>query len=246
MSKIQRGFTSYKNIKIVHDKEACYNLGLLADNKEYIDAIIEASNIAFRNQLRRLFITLLFMNTMSKPNVVWKSTWKLMVDEIVYERRRTLNVTVLNVVEPAIQWHNKLSYLFSSLQMEKLLNANGKSLKDFSCLPFPNFLEMSLFQNKFIVDELNYDIIKLIELLNALLNRLTKEQLGVYEKNHEIRGFFFLCGYGRTGKTFLWKILLAALRSQGSIVLNVTSISINHSVERIDFWHEFQTNFASS
>lgn len=98
-------------------------------------------------------------------------------------------IQVLNVVEPAIQWHNKLSYLFSSLQMEKLLNANGKSLKDFSCLPFPNFLEMSLFQNKFIVDELNYDIIKLIELLNALLNRLTKEQLGVYEKNHEISFF---------------------------------------------------------
>lgn len=39
-------------------------------------------------------------------------------------------------------------------------------------------------------------------------------------------GFFFLCGYGRTGKTFLWKILLAALRSQGSIVLNVTSSGI--------------------
>lgn len=103
MSKIQRGFTSYKNIKIVHDKvydmfqETCYNLGLLADNKEYIDAIIEASNIAFRNQLRRLFIALLFMNTMSKPNVVWKSTWKLMVDEIVYERR-TLNVTGNQVI----------------------------------------------------------------------------------------------------------------------------------------------------
>lgn len=140
-------------------------------------------------------------------------------------------IQVLNVVEPAIQWHNKLSYLFSSLQMEKLLNANGKSLKDFSCLPFPNFLEMSLFQNKFIVDELNYDIIKLIELLNALLNRLTKEQLGVYEKIMRSifsgkGGVFYLYGYGGTGKTFLWKTLSAALRSQGNIVLNVASSGI--------------------
>lgn len=97
---IQRGCTSYEiNGKVYHTfHEACYNLGLLVDYKEYINAIIEASGITYRNQLRRLFITLLFMNTMSKPNVVWKSTWKLMVDEIVYERRRTLNVTGNQVI----------------------------------------------------------------------------------------------------------------------------------------------------
>lgn len=69
------------------------------------------------------------------------------------------------------------------------MNANGRSLKDFNYLIFPKFSKICSFQNKFIVDELNYDIIKLIELLNALLNRLTKEQLGVYEKNHEISFF---------------------------------------------------------
>ena len=66
---IQRGCTSYEiNGKVYHTfHEACYNLGLLVDYKEYINAIIEASGITYRNQLRRLFITLLFMNTMSKP-----------------------------------------------------------------------------------------------------------------------------------------------------------------------------------
>jgi len=33
--------------------------------------------------------------------------------------------------------------------------------------------------------------------------------------------FFFLYGYGGTGKTFMWKTLSIAIRSKGLIVLNV-------------------------
>jgi len=43
---------------------------LLADDKEYIDAIKEASEFASGYQIRRLFVTLLSMNTISKPDVV--------------------------------------------------------------------------------------------------------------------------------------------------------------------------------
>lgn len=39
-------------------------------------------------------------------------------------------------------------------------------------------------------------------------------------------GVFFVYGFGGTGKTFLWKTLSAALRSKGSIVLNVASSGI--------------------
>jgi len=58
-------------------------MGLLADDKKFIDAIIEANNLASRIQLRRLFVTLLLMNTMSKPDEVWNKTWKLLLDDIV-------------------------------------------------------------------------------------------------------------------------------------------------------------------
>jgi len=54
-------------------QEACYTLQLLADDKKIIDAIKEVSEIAFGYQLKRLFVTLLGMNTISKPNVVWNS-----------------------------------------------------------------------------------------------------------------------------------------------------------------------------
>jgi len=39
-------------------------------------------------------------------------------------------------------------------------------------------------------------------------------------------GFFFLYGYGGTGKTFIWKTLSATLRSKSMIVLNVASSGI--------------------
>ena len=63
------------------------------DDREYIDAIKEANKIGSRNQLRRLFVTMLFMNTMTKSDVVWTATWKLLVDEIVYQKRRQLNIS---------------------------------------------------------------------------------------------------------------------------------------------------------
>jgi len=42
----------------------------------------------------------------------------------------------------------------------------------------------------------------------------------------EVGGFFFLYGYGGTGKTFMWKTLSTAIRSKGLIVLNVASSGI--------------------
>ncbi|XP_076933054.1 uncharacterized protein LOC143598819 [Bidens hawaiensis] len=39
-------------------------------------------------------------------------------------------------------------------------------------------------------------------------------------------GVFFVYGYGGTGKTYLWKILSASIRSKGDVVLNVASSGI--------------------
>jgi len=68
---IQKCCIDYDNIKTINEiffetyPEACYALGLLADDKEYIDAMKEVSEFASGYQLRRLFVTLLAMNTIS-------------------------------------------------------------------------------------------------------------------------------------------------------------------------------------
>ena len=61
---------------------------LLADDKEYIDAIKEASEFASGYQLRRLFVTLLSMNTISKPDIVWNSIGVSYVMEFCTKKER--------------------------------------------------------------------------------------------------------------------------------------------------------------
>nr|KAJ0223883.1 hypothetical protein LSAT_V11C200056990 [Lactuca sativa] len=55
-------------------REACYALGLLEDDREYIDAIEEASHSGSRYYLRYLFATMLKSNSLSRPYFVWEKT----------------------------------------------------------------------------------------------------------------------------------------------------------------------------
>ncbi|GJY51738.1 ATP-dependent DNA helicase RRM3-like protein [Tanacetum coccineum] len=60
---------------------------------------------------------------------------------------------------------------------------------------------------------------------------LTSEQKGIYSTVMDVvanntGGMFFVYGYGGIGKTFLYKTMSVALRSQGEIVLNVASSGI--------------------
>jgi len=103
-----------------------------------------------------------------------------------------------------------LKYKTILLQVEDLLISNGKSLKEFSSLLQPIHLDSFIYQNSFIIDELNYDKIEMSEMHCSLFQSLTPEQVEVYENImtavlSEVGGFFFLYGYGGTGKTFMWK-----------------------------------------
>lgn len=77
---VQKSYIDYNSIKTMNGiryktfQEACHALGLLADDKEFIDAIIEASDLGSRNELCKLFVTLLVMNTMTNPFVFWNNT----------------------------------------------------------------------------------------------------------------------------------------------------------------------------
>jgi len=57
-------------------KGACYSLGLLVDDKEFVGGIKEASEFACGTEIRKLFVTLLMSNTVSRPKNVWEQTWK--------------------------------------------------------------------------------------------------------------------------------------------------------------------------
>ena len=85
--------------------------------------------------------------------------------------------------------------------------------------------------NHFILDERKYDRAYLTEKHEEWLTMVTLEQKKIYDEImdvvlHDRGGVFFVYGFGGTGKTFLWKLLSAAIRSKGDISLNVASSGI--------------------
>ncbi|KAH0633186.1 hypothetical protein KY284_035972 [Solanum tuberosum] len=94
---VVKGPTSYEEIRRINDidhetfRDACYALGLLDDDKEYVDAIVEASQWRMPSYLRQLFAMLLISNSMSCLEIVWQSTWHLLSEDIVFEERRILD-----------------------------------------------------------------------------------------------------------------------------------------------------------
>ena len=97
MLTVVKGPTSYEAIKTVKNilydtfREACYAMGFLGDDKEYIAAIKEASVWATGIFLRILFVTLLLSSTMDRPIHVWNNTWKWLSDGVLHEQRRLAN-----------------------------------------------------------------------------------------------------------------------------------------------------------
>lgn len=91
------GVTCYEDIQIVDVvkyscfRDACYAHGLLADDKEYVDAINEASQWSSRYSLRKLFVTLLLSNALSLLKNVWDAVWQHLGDNEQYNQRRILS-----------------------------------------------------------------------------------------------------------------------------------------------------------
>jgi PIF1-like helicase len=117
------------------------------------------------------------------------------------------------------------------LEIDKLLQRVGRSLKDFPPMPIPTAVDFNIQDNRFINEELEYDRESLIEEHAKLVANLNSDQHEVYDKvMKSVRstqgGVFFVYGYGGTGKTFVWRTLSAAVRSNGGIVLNVASSGI--------------------
>ncbi|GKB34914.1 ATP-dependent DNA helicase PIF1-like protein [Tanacetum coccineum] len=109
-----------------------------------------------------------------------------------------------------------------------MLICNNKSLKSIPGMPYPNHEYTMDSYNRLIYDELSYNQDELREQHQRLFVSLTEEQKHIYATVMEAvdkdkGGMFFVYGYGGTGKTYLYKTMSAALRSQGEIVLNVAS-----------------------
>ncbi|XP_031127792.1 uncharacterized protein LOC116029887 [Ipomoea triloba] len=227
---VVRGPTNFEDIKTFQGvtyptfRDACYARGLLDDDKEYIDAINEASEWSTAKAMRRLFVILLTSNLVSRPENVWNAVWHHLSEDMQYNRR-----TALQDKDICLSEEEKKNLVL--IEIERLLQLYNKSLKDYPQMPIPNFDDSWLVHNRLVFEEMAYDRAALGKETEQMEEQLTDEQRVVYDTvindvSQNMGGLYFVYGYGGTGKTFVWNAISCKIRSIRDIVINVASSGI--------------------
>ncbi|XP_016185702.1 uncharacterized protein LOC107627378 [Arachis ipaensis] len=209
-------------------QEACSAMKFLIDDNEFVSTIKEVGELASAAQLRRLFVILLLSSSMGRPLSVWEQTWAYLSDDILYYRRHELQYSGKTLV------HDKFVYdthIHKRTQAKNDILNNGKSLRNYAGMPLPNTSLASQFSNLMLLHELQYDTVSLLREHDENILKLNEEQRVIYDKiidcvSNKRHGFFFVYGFGGTGKIFLYRVLSARLRSEKKIVINVASSGI--------------------
>ncbi|XP_074323603.1 uncharacterized protein LOC141660514 [Apium graveolens] len=223
----RKGCTSFDELRMVEGhvfksfKEACAAMGLLQNDSQWHEAMVENLYSSLVKQLREIFVNILAYCSISDPLILWNAQWKCMSDDII--RRECHNA---NIQLPDCDIQN-----FALAEIEKLMNDIGKSLKDFPTMPYP---PGSLFYNSgngLIAEETGYDTEQMKRQHDENYIKLNREQNEVYEAIFESVNFnkgeqFFVYGSGGCGKIFVYQILLCRLHSERKIVFPVASLGI--------------------
>ncbi|XP_052620957.1 uncharacterized protein LOC111898317 [Lactuca sativa] len=213
-----KGPTSFDDICTVNGqthssfRDACYALGLLDNDKEYIDAIKEASHSGSVCQNQKSF------------GKIHGNIWQM---EFYIDNDKDLSLQFRAELSLGVDELKNLT-LF---EIQQILLRNNSTLKNFKNMPYPDVESVSSSNNRLITEELDYDVPVIKNDYDRMFLALTNEQrnilLNIMSAIQENKGgVFFVYGYGGMGKTFLWKTISAAIRSEGNIVLNVASSGI--------------------
>ncbi|XP_058746542.1 uncharacterized protein LOC131619470 [Vicia villosa] len=226
-----RGPYTYEDIRRVGDiqydtfRDACFVMGFLEDDQEYIGAIREASEWGSGHILRKLFVVMLLSDAVNRPDHVWNETWTLLADGLLHEQRQLILYYLCAYEFPYVKVFGILIFIYQSNQ------ANRRTLHDFKPIPYPDGYVLQQLGNRLIYDERSYDVSAMRTEFTRLSNALTDEQGKIFEKimtavHTQKGGVFFLHGYGGTGKTYMWRTLASALRSKHDICLTVATSGI--------------------
>ena len=114
--------------------------------------------------------------------------------------------------------------------LSTLFTKSGSNIRDFN-LPQKSASSYSSYGNRLIEEEMHYDADDLLNESEASVSKLNDEQLHAFNCIVNVvlsnsHGFFFVSGYGSTGKTFLWNSIVAHLRAQRKIILTVASSGV--------------------
>ncbi|XP_074327016.1 uncharacterized protein LOC141664957 [Apium graveolens] len=183
-TKLEAWFLANKNIPSAHlqnvnghvydsFKESCAALGLLLDDSQWHEAIIKNAHSSFLNQLREMFVNILAYYSVSDPLSLWNEHWSCFSDDVEHHRKKATGNNNLRLSEADVK-------NYALVEIEKLLNDIGKSLKDFPTMHFPPDVFRCTDLNRLIIEETSYNKDEMKELHDANYNKLNAEQMKVY------------------------------------------------------------------
>jgi hypothetical protein len=201
------GATSFKHLWTVDDIEhptfqaACKALGLLQDDAKWDTCMREACIDQDAKRLRNLFVTLLLFCSPLNPEVLWERYRDDMSHDMRHRR-----ITNGGIADDA--------YNDTLLLLEAKLALTNKGLHDFLKMPLALPPVKMLRVNPQLAAELDYDRDVLHGYINQNLPRLNIcQEIAITTMFNAIAqgegAVFFLDGPGGSGKTFVYKVLLA-------------------------------------
>ena len=103
-------------------------------------------------------------------------------------------------------------------ELDNIFNKNEQQITNYNLPQRCTTHEVDI-NNKLVSEEINYDVYYLEEEANKLYLQLNINQKEAF---HDIvtfvlnnnPKFYFLCGHGGTGKTFLWNTIVSYLRAK--------------------------------
>ncbi|XP_071684979.1 uncharacterized protein [Lolium perenne] len=217
-----RGATSYENLKTVHGKlcasfrEACEKRGLIETDKSLDDCLTESTTFQMPRALRRLFATILVFCEATNIRSLWEKHLESMSED--YLRNHPNKAAVEQMVLRDIR---------------DLVHSMGKDIGSYG-LPDLDPVDdgCSSGYSREVQEEMS--IIPDKKDINLFTSLNTEQRAGfdeilshVVDKRSQV---FFVDGPGGTGKTYLYKALLAKVRSLGQIAIATATSGIAASI----------------
>ncbi|KAL6196751.1 hypothetical protein ACLB2K_032365 [Fragaria x ananassa] len=193
-------------------KKAAEQRGLLEDDQSIRQCLREASNIRMSSSLRRLFVTILVYYMPQGVRSLWEEFYPFMVEDYPSSSNTNNSRTINRLLQ----------------DLNRLLVQHSKSILDYDLPEMTRDYGESSSTMRLIEDEISVII---PEEDRVAVCHLNEDQTFAYNsiisaiECHE-NAIFFVDGPGGTGKTYLYRALLANLRSNDHIVLATASSGI--------------------
>ncbi|OMO74609.1 DNA helicase PIF1, ATP-dependent [Corchorus olitorius] len=226
---VVRGPKCFEDIRTVNGvlydtfQAACKVYGLIGNDKEWNDAMAEADHVGSSYELRQLFVMILVFCQVTNPLRFFDKHWRLMADDIEHGFRRAQRDLALTISDDRLR-----GCVLSCI--DDVLHQYGTSLEEKN-LPLPPFDLLCNQQDRLIFEEISYDRDEMKTDHSRFVSSLNPQQQSIFQAITESVAaaagkMFFVHGHGGTGKTFLWKAVLADTRLNGHIALAVASSGI--------------------